>query len=26
VMAFCGAQVIGAMLAYLLHKQVFARS
>ena len=26
VMAFCGAQVIGATLAYLLHKQVFARS
>jgi glycerol uptake facilitator-like aquaporin len=26
VIAFCGAQVIGAMLAYLLHKQVFARS
>ena len=26
VLAFCGAQVIGAILAYLLHKLVFARN
>ena len=26
VMAFCGAQVIGAILAYMLHKLVFARN
>ena len=26
VMAFCGAQVIGAMLAYLLYKKVFSKN